>query len=85
VYLFQDSSTRDERPLDDNESVPLSIAHTSNTVIINMERRLLADVDGLHGKRKRRKPRDYTEQYYYFISCVYWCSSVVVYGVCTVL
>jgi hypothetical protein len=47
VYLFHYSSTCDERPIDDNKSVPLSIAHTSNIVIINMERRFLADVDGL--------------------------------------
>jgi hypothetical protein len=57
VYLFQDSSTIADAPVDsDNESLPVSVARTSNTVISNMERRFMAGVDALPGKRKRRKP-----------------------------
>jgi hypothetical protein len=59
VYLFRDTSTIAEAPVDDdNESLFSSTAYTSNTVVSNMERRFMAEVNDLPGKRKRKKPRD---------------------------
>jgi hypothetical protein len=58
-YLFEDTSTIAEAPEEyDNVSLSSSMAHTSNTVVSNMERRYMAGLEALPGKRKRRKPRD---------------------------